>query len=282
VSGGVTRRAATARTRRVGGGPGRSGQRWRIGPSPTRAAALLAIVACLLGLYGATTSPALAIQRIDVSALSWTNHDDLVRWLGVDPGVNAFRLATGDLAARIEELPAVASADVQVRLPGTLLVTVTERAPILAWRVGAVTFLVDREGVLFALAGKATGSAAALPTVVDGRGASRAILGIGARLDPTDLDAATRLASLKPDDVGSRATALAVRITDADGFVVTTSPVSWSAVFGPYSPVLRSPELVPGQVRLLRSVLFGRETQLSRIVLADDRNATVVPLPSSR
>jgi cell division septal protein FtsQ len=259
-----------------------AGPRWRFGPSPTRAAALLAIVACLLGLYGATTSSALAIQRIDISPLAWTNHDDVVRWLGVDPGVNAFRLATGDLAARVEELPAVASAEVEVSLPGTLRVTVTERTPILAWRIGDVTFLVDRDGVLFALAGKAVGSAAALPTVVDSRGASRAILGIGARLDPTDLDAATRIASLRPDDVGSRATALAVRITDADGFVVTTSPASWSAVFGPYSPVLRSPELVPGQVRLLRSILFGRETQLARIVLADDRNATVVPLPSNR
>lgn len=254
---------------------------WRFGPSPVRAAALLSIVACVLALYGLTTASALAIQRIDVSPLSWTDHDELIRWLGVDPGVNAFQLPTGSLAERIEELPAVASAHVAVSLPGTLTVTVTEREPILAWQVGDTTFLVDRDGMLFALAGKTAASTATLPTIVDGRGASLAVLGIGTRLDPTDLDAATRLASLKPADVGSQASGLAVRITDADGFTLTTSPASWTAVFGPYSPVLRSPDLIPGQVRLLRSILFGRETQLARIVLADDKNATVLPLASS-
>ena len=69
-------------------------------------------------------------------------------------------------------------------------------------------------------------------------------------------------------------------ITDADGFVVTTTPGSWTAVFGFYGHVLRAPDLIPGQVRLLRSLLYGREAQLARIVLADDRNGTYVPLPT--
>ena len=217
-----------------------------------------------------------------VSPLSWTSHDELVRWLRVDPGINAFQLSTGHLAERLEQLPSVATARVEVRLPDTLAVTVTERQPILAWKVGDVTFLVDREGMLFALASQAGGSIATLPTISDGRAASKATLAIGTRLDPTDLDAATRLASLKPDDVGTRADGLSVRISDADGFVVTTTPASWTAVFGPYSPVLRSPELIPGQVRLLRSILFGQETRVARIVLADETHGTVVPLPSRR
>jgi hypothetical protein len=270
-----TRRGGAVRLRHSAAGRPRT---WRPGPSPARAGALLAIVACLLGLYGLVTLPALAIQRIDVSPLAWTNRDELLRWLGVEPGVSAVGLATDGLAARLEELPAVAAAHVEVGLPGTLAVQVTERQPILAWRVGDVTFLVDRDGMLFALAGQGTADTSRLPTILDARAGSKAILAIGARLDPTDLDAATRLASLKPDDVGSRSNGLAIRITDADGFVVTTSPASWSAVFGPYSPVLRSPELIPAQVRLLRSVLFGKETQIARIVLADATNGTVVPL----
>ena len=248
------------------------------GPSPVRAAALLGVLASVLALYGLTSAPAVVIQRVDVSPLAWTDHDELVRWLGVDPGVNAFALETSHLAARLEELPTVASADVSVGLPGTLRVTVTERQPILAWRVRDVTFLVDRTGILFALAGKGTGSAAAIPTIVDTRGSSPAILSIGTSLDPTDLDAATRLASLTPDDVGSRAKSLAIRVTDADGFVLTTAPGSWTAVFGPYSPVLRTPDLIPGQVRLLRSILFGQEDRLARIVLADATHGTIVPL----
>ncbi|MBI3751310.1 MAG: FtsQ-type POTRA domain-containing protein [Chloroflexi bacterium] len=276
---GRARTAAAVRSRRSGNG---GAARWRFGPSPARAAALLAIVACVLALYGLTTVPALAITRIEVSPLSWTDHDDLLQRLGVDPGINAFLLPTDDLAERLGEIPSVADARVEVRLPDTLSVTVTERQPILAWRVGDVTFLVDREGMLFALASKAGGSAATLPTILDGRAASKVILGIGTRVDPTDLDAATRLASLKPDDVGTGADGLVIRISDADGFVVTTTPASWTAVFGPYSPVLRSPELIPGQVRLLRSILFGQETRYLRITLADETHGTVVPLPSGR
>lgn len=276
---GRARRPAAVRSRRSGDG---GTTRWRFGPSPARAAALLAIIACSLGLYGLATAPALAVTRIEVSPLSWTDHDELVRWLRLDPGINAFQLSTDDLAERLEELPSVAGASIEVRLPDTLTVTVTEREPILAWRVGEVTFLVDREGMLFALASKAGAGVATLPTIVDGRDASKAILGIGTRIDPTDLDAATRLASLKPDDVGTGAEALTVRITDSDGFVITTTPASWTAVFGPYSPVLRSPALIPGQVRLLRSMLFGQESRLLRIVLADETHGTVVPRASGR
>jgi hypothetical protein len=257
---------------------------WQFGPSPVRAAALLAILACVLALYGLTTTPALAIQRIDVSPTVWTSHDELVQRLGVDVGVNAVGLPTAGLAARLETLPAVAAASVQVSLPSTLVVTVTERQPILAWRVGSVTFLVDRDGKLFAASGPGIGPAASvavgLPTIVDLRAASTAILGIGATLDPTDLDAATRLASLTPGDVGSQATGLVVRITDADGFTIATTPASWTAVFGPYSPVLRTPDLIPGQVRLLRSLLFGKEELVQRVVLADDQNGTYVPIPT--
>ena len=269
--------AGARRTRRSAlDGRGRFGLSF--GPSPVRAAALLGVLASVLALYGLTSAPAVAITRVDVSPLSWTDHDELVRWLGIDPGVNAFALETSHLAARVEELPAVASADVAVQLPGTLSVTVTERQPILAWRVGDATFLVDRDGMLFALAGKGTGNAAAIPTIVDSRAGSPAVLSIGTHLDPTDLDAATRLASLTPDDVGSRATGLVIRLNDADGFTVTTTPGSWTAVFGPYSPVLRTPDLIPGQVRLLRSILFGQEDRLARIVLADATHGTIVPL----
>jgi cell division protein FtsQ len=295
--------------------------RWRSRPSPVRAAALLAILAAILALDGLTTTTALAIQRIEVSPLQWTSRDEVVRLLGAEPGGNAFSLATTGLAARIEALPAVAAAHVEVVLPDTLIVTVTERAPILAWRIAAVTYLVDRDGRLFAIAGSPPGGVApsagatspsaaaalpsagvasasagvaspsgaaaspsqeALPMVLDQRAGSPAILGLGATLDATDLDAATRLASLTPEDIGSRAPGLLVRITDGDGFVLTTNPGSWSAIFGPYSPILRTPDLIPGQVRLLRSLLAGREDQVQRVVLADAGNGTYVPLPTNR
>ena len=69
-----------------------------------------------------------------------------------------------------------------VTFPDTVVVEVTERTPILAWRVGDSTFLADRDGVLFALA---TGGADdGLPSVADGRLGSRTGLSVGPRPPP--------------------------------------------------------------------------------------------------
>jgi hypothetical protein len=123
-----------------------------------------------------------------------------------------------------------------------------------------------------------------LPVVEDRRAAS-AGLSIGRSIEPIDLDAATRLASLIPADVGSEAEGLLVHVNDANGYVVRTRPAGWQAVFGFYTPTLRTPELVPGQVRLLRSLLIGREPLIDRVILASETDGTyttrVTPGPSA-
>jgi hypothetical protein len=161
-----------------------------------------------------------------------------------------------------------------VDLPDTIRVSVVEREPILVWNVAGHRFLVDRTGALFAPA--VTGGAGdGLPSVSDRRAASAA-LDVGAMLDAIDLDAATRMASLVPKDVGSAASELRVVIDDTDGYQLRPVGVPWVAVFGVYTPSIRVPDLIPGQVRLLRSFLAGRETTVKRITLADDRNGTYV------
>jgi hypothetical protein len=97
-----------------------------------------------------------------------------------------------------------------------------------------------------------------------------------------DLDAATRLASLVPADIGSGAEGLAVWVTDEHGFIVRTRPPSWFAVFGYYTASLRTPELIPGQVRLLRSLLYGREATLERIILASPTDGTYIAKPTPK
>ena len=87
------------------------------------------------------------------------------------------------------------------------------------------------------------------------------VLRIGDAIDAADFDAATRLGSLRPVDVGSGAAALHVTIDDQHGFSVDSGKGGWSAVFGFYTPTIRQPELIPGQVRLLRSLLAGREDE---------------------
>jgi hypothetical protein len=116
--------------------------------------------------------------------------------------------------------------------------------------------------------------------VIDDRRAASAGLSVGTRLDPEDVDAATRLASLVPADVGSAATELQVRVTDENGFVILADPQGWLAIFGFYTPSLRTTELIPGQVRLLRSLLIGREPLIQRVILASATDGTYVARPT--
>lgn len=263
---------------RRGRGLGRFLPRARL--SPPRAAALLGLLASAGALYGLALTPAFTLARTDIPELRWTTREAAASAIATPDGANLFRLRTAPIEARLRALPGVADAHVTVSLPDTLVVEIQEREAILDWAVGDVRFLVDRTGVLFALAPADGSAAAGLPAITDSR-ATSAALAVGSRLDPVDLDAATRLGSLVPLDLESSATSLVVAVTDANGFVVGTVPRSWIAVFGLYTPSLRTPAIIPGQVRLLRSLLAGREATIERVILADEDSGTFIPRPTA-
>jgi len=242
--------------------------------TPVRAGGALGLVVAGLLLGLATSSPAFALDRIDSPTLEWTSADAVAAAVDVPLGTNVFGIDTGPIEARLLALPAVASASVRVGLPASLELQVAERQPILAWRVGETVFLVDRDGRLFAHVDAAAVKTLGVPTVVDDRVASPFSIVVGGTLDPIDLDVATRLGSLQPADLGSAATRLTVRVDDTDGYVVRGVSQPWRAVFGIYTPTVRTPDLIPGQVQLFRSLLAGREGNLDRIVLADATNGT--------
>ena len=248
------------------------------GLSAVRAGAALAMLVSAAAIYGVGASSAFAYTKLQLDGLRFTDPATVEAALAGARAANLFQLSTGPLRATLEGLPTVASARLDVRLPGTLAVTIEERRPVLVWQVGTQGYLADADGLLFAtLPDKPPTGTHVLP-VVDDRRAQSAGLTVGGRLDPLDLDAATRLASLVPADVGSSAVSLVVLVTDENGFVVTAGPGGWSAVFGFYTPSLRTTELIPGQVRLLRSLLIGREQLVERIVLASATDGTYVPL----
>jgi hypothetical protein len=228
-------------------------------------------------IYGVANSTVFKVTRFEVEGASLTAVADVETALAGVRGENLFRLTTAPLEAAVGGLATVADASVLVRLPDTLAVRLQERVPILVWRVGERRYLVDTEGSLFAqLDDAAPATTADLPVVEDRRSASVA-LSVGSRLDPVDLDAATRLGSLAPADVGSEASSLAVIVSDVSGFVVRADPQGWDAVFGFYTPSLRTPELIPGQVRLLRSLIVGREPVIDKVILASDTDGTYLP-----
>jgi len=248
--------------------------------SVARAGAALAMLASAGAIYGVGASPAFEYARLEVAGAVFTDLVAAEEAVAAARGENLFRLSTTPLEAALEGLPTVERASVGIQLPETLVVTLHERVPVLIWRVGARRYLSDSDGNLFGhLDDDPPGSAADLPLIDDRRAAS-AGLAVGDRIGPQDVDAATRLASLVPADVGSLAEALAVRVTDNDGFVVRANPQGWIAIFGYYTPSLRTPELIPGQVRLLRSLLIGREQLIARVILASETDGTYVPKPT--
>ena len=247
------------------------------GMSTARAGAALAMLVSAAAVYGVGASPAFNYTRLEVEGVVFTDRAAVEAALAGARGENLFRLATSPLQAQIETLPTVAHAGVDIRLPGTLAVTVDERQPVLIWQVGERRWLTDAAGAVFAeLGDDPPAEASSLPVVTDRRSLS-ASLAVGSQLDPVDLDAATRLASLTPDDVGSSAASISVTVTDETGFALSTAPEGWSAIFGFYTPSLRTTELIPGQVRLLRSLLDGREADVGRVVLATATDGTYLP-----
>ena len=255
--------------------PGLTARRipWRL--TPPRAAALLVLLASIGGLNGLASTPAFTLARTELPTLRWTTNEALVDAVATSDGTNLFRIETGPIEDRLRRLPGVAEAHVSVSLPDTLIVTINERTAIMTWRVGDNPFLVDRAGVIFATAASDVSTSGALPTVADTRPESAA-LGVGSVLDAVDFDAATRLASLTPGDIGSGADSLVITVTEATGFVVGTVPRSWVAVFGLYTPSIRTPAMIPGQVRLLRSLLADREGSIAKVILADEKTGTFV------
>ena len=248
--------------------------------SVARAGAALALLASAGGIYGVGASSAFEYTRLQVDGAVFTDLVAAEEAVAGARGENLFRLSTALLEAALEDLPTVAQATVAVHLPDSLVVTLQERAPVLVWRVGARRYLADIDGELFGRLGDDPPALAADLPIIDDRRAASAGLSVGTRLDPQDIDAARRLASLVPVDVGSSAEALAVRVTDNDGFVLRADPQGWIAIFGYYTPSLRTPELIPGQVRLLRSLLIGREQLIARVILASETDGTYVPKPT--
>jgi cell division septal protein FtsQ len=264
---------------RPGGGMRRtrSVRRASAGLTPVRAGALLVALAAAAALYGVSSSDAFSARRMTVTGTTWTPEADVLAALAVPADQNVFTVRANDLANRLAQFPSIKGASVTVSLPDEVHVNVDERQALVVWKVGDRRFLVDADGLLFAELGENPPEAATALPVIDDAQLFSMQLDVGSKLDPVVLDAALRLGSLTPADVGSSARSLSLRVDDANGFTMRSRPANWTAIFGFYTPTLRTTDLVPGQVRLLRSLLAGREDDVDRIILADDHSGTYIP-----
>jgi cell division protein FtsQ len=252
------------------------------GLSPTRAAAILTMLIVAGAIYGLAATSAFGFDRLEVNGLGLTSEDAIRGSVGLEPGTNLVGLATEPIEARLRELPSVQDARVDVGLPDVLRVDVTERRPIVIWAVGDRRFAVDAGGLLFAdVSADPSGLTKGMPTVSDERISANG-LAVASTLDPVDLDAATRLGSLTPSQVGSHAAALRVHVTDDRGFTISSGSGSWVAVFGFYGLSQRTPALIPGQVQLLGALIAGREDTVATVIVADGIEGSYTTKPTAR
>ena len=134
-----------------------------------------------------------------------------------------------------------------------------ERAARLAGRARD-RYLVDEDGLVFG--GSATTAArgrrdARRSSTTSAPASAALAVGADARPGRSSTPRAGSARCARPTSAAA-APGSSIQLDDEHGLRRSTAdPVGWSAVFGFYTPTLRTTDLIPGQVRLLRSLLAG-------------------------
>jgi len=92
----------------------------------------------------------LTVDDVVIEGRTMTPPGQLRAALGVNAGDRLLGFSLDDARARIERLTWVQNATVERRLPGTVVVTLTERRPFAVWQSGGRFQLIDRAGQVVA------------------------------------------------------------------------------------------------------------------------------------
>jgi cell division protein FtsQ len=135
----------------------------------------------------------LAVDEIAVVGGKHVTSADVATAAGLDASDNLLLVSTGRVASQVEELPWVASAKVDRKLPGTVRVKVVERVARVVLAAGESRWLLDARGNVL---GPVTGENAELPVLA---AAAVAELEPGTRVPEKEVrDALTALRALAP------------------------------------------------------------------------------------
>ncbi|MFD0905519.1 cell division protein FtsQ/DivIB [Actinomadura sediminis] len=135
----------------------RAGGRWK--------AVFVALL--VVGVLGAVTwvllgSRLLVVRQVEVGGTDLAPRDRITAAAGIDLGVPMARLDTGEIAARVERLREVESAEVERHWPGTVRIVVDERVPVAVFERGGRYHRIDGDGVVVA---DGTARPSGLPTL---------------------------------------------------------------------------------------------------------------------
>ncbi len=199
------------------------------------AAGLLAVLLAA-GLVVMLNGPWLHVTELAWAGDKLTSGDELARLMEPARGRNLLTLDTAALAARIERLPAVESAEVSAQLPGRLALSVHEKAPSFIWQTRTLRLIGAADGALIgalSLRDPLPSAFGKLPLIDDQRESAR-LTGVGDVIPGSMLEVARYLSALDPALLGSRATHLSIRLDDEFGFILVSGEAAWQAAFGFY------------------------------------------------
>ncbi len=115
---------------------------------------LIAILMTLI-LYTLFNAPTFQVHQIEVTGLQRLTPADLQAVLAIS-GKPVVTIDPQTIKVRLESaFPELKDIRIRVVLPARILITLTERQPVLAWQVGGDTYWIDPEGVLIRPRGEA-------------------------------------------------------------------------------------------------------------------------------
>jgi cell division protein FtsQ len=110
-----------------------------------RTMAVIAVLSTLGVLVGIYLSPLFRVQHVEVQGTVNLQAADIEELVG-GSGDSMFSVDVDTARQRIEEKVLVKSASIERDWPNTLKVTIAERVPWAAWKVGEATYIIDAEG----------------------------------------------------------------------------------------------------------------------------------------
>jgi hypothetical protein len=218
----------------------------------------LAVTVLCVGAWGASRSPLLDVDHIEVEGVERGDASEVVAVAGITRGDPLVELDLSAASVSIAQMPWVRSVEVTKGWRGTVRYRVIERRPVavLAAADGS-RWLVDDEGQVLAAAG-----APDLDTLPMVRGA--AVPAPGDTIDPVDLPAVAVAVALSP---GLAAWVDAI-VVDDDGELwldLVESPEPGTGVEP--GTTLDAARVRLGDARDLAAQLVGAETVLARVEL---------------
>jgi cell division protein FtsQ len=154
------------------------------------AAFLLAIAGC--AIYAMFKSPNFYVYDVDVMGNVAVAAEEVYTSSDLE-GLSIFWVDPAAVAQRVERLSDVRSAQVNIRLPARVIITIEERAPEIVWQTGDTRWWVDTEGIAFPPHDDLLPDAL---TIID---TDAQPVSAGQALDPSIMEAAQSLGRLLPD-----------------------------------------------------------------------------------